>query len=96
MTKEDLYDKCILVTENNFQEIQTILFELGFVWCSSGKKYITKALNYIMFEKDTTDDISFSGDTYRKDIMYSDSGGRRTFINGDNFIRKFKIKKLNE
>ena len=99
MNKEDLYDKLISVNVNNSVELQTILFEFGFVWCTSGKKYIEIKSNSLIILRRNLTNIDLVDAKYNENIMYltiisfKNAGN---FINGDNIIRKFKMNKLNE
>ena len=92
MNKEDLYNTAISINENNFDKIQNILLILGFNWQASGNNIIDKEdYNYIKILKNKHNIY------YKEDVIFfSNNIENYKIINGDNFIRKFKIKKLND
>ena len=91
MNKEDLYNKKIIINIENFVEIKTILFELGFVWCSTGKDYILyRGYDEIILLKDATYETGIIA-IYKKDILFfGERHNEFIKINGDDIIKKFK------
>lgn len=91
MIKEDLYNKSIYCKNlEEFKKIQIILLNLGFVWGQGGNYLCNYYENYInIYEKFEKFNIN-----YNENCLTT----KRTPVFNiiDNFLRKFKLEKLNE